>query len=408
MNNKERLRIIFTLGFLTAIGPFSIDAYLPGFPSIASDLKTDIEHVTLSLTSYFIGISFGQLFYGPVFDRYGRKKPLIAGLVIYMASSVGCALSPSIYTLVAFRFLLALGGCVGMVASRAIVRDLFPISEIAKVFSMMMLVMGVAPIVAPVLGGLIVTSLGWRFIFVLMLTVAALITFVIIKFLPESKEADHSVSFHPFKLVSGYFSLFRNRTFFVYSVASGAASAALFSYISDSSFVFIQLFGISETLFGWIYGLNAMALISASQFNRLWLSRKSSRQITTVTLSLQVAASVLLVASVIMNLNYLIIMILIFIYLFWLGYLNPNTTSLALEPFAKNAGVASAMLGSLQMVFGAAASAFVSFFHNGTPLPMSAFMMIFSILGLSAVLYDRTRLKMLNPAFSKDGDNSLP
>ncbi|MGE5682096.1 MAG: multidrug effflux MFS transporter [Bacillota bacterium] len=408
MNNKERLRIIFTLGFLTAIGPFSIDAYLPGFPSIASDLKTDIEHVTLSLTSYFIGISFGQLFYGPVFDRYGRKKPLIAGLVIYMASSVGCALSPSIYTLVAFRFLLALGGCVGMVASRAIVRDLFPISEIAKVFSMMMLVMGVAPIVAPVLGGLIVTSLGWRFIFVLMLTVAALITFVIIKFLPESKEADHSVSFHPFKLVSGYFSLFRNRTFFVYSVASGAASAALFSYISDSSFVFIQLFGISETLFGWIYGLNAMALISASQFNRLWLSRKSSRQITTVTLSLQFAASVLLVASVIMNLNYLIIMILIFIYLFWLGYLNPNTTSLALEPFAKNAGVASAMLGSLQMVFGAAASAFVSFFHNGTPLPMSAFMMIFSILGLSAVLYDRTRLKMLNPAFSKDGDNSLP
>ncbi|MGE5402828.1 MAG: multidrug effflux MFS transporter [Ignavibacteriales bacterium] len=396
MNNKERLKIIYVLGFLTAIGPFSIDAYLPGFPSIAKDLQTDIEHVTLSLTSYFIGISIGQLFYGPILDRFGRKKPLIAGLLIYMASAVVCAFSPSIFVLIAFRFFLAIGGCVGMVASRAVVRDLFSSHETAKVFSMMMLVMGVAPILAPVLGGFIVSSFGWRFIFALLFIVAASITFVIIKFLPETKEADASVSFHPLKIVAGYFSLFRDRTFFVYALASGAASAALFSYISDSSFVFIQLFGIPETYFGWIYGMNAMALISASQFNRLWLSRKSSRQITIITLVLQFAAALLLVISVEMNLNYLLIMGLIFIYLFWLGFLNPNTTALALEPFKNNAGTASAMLGSIQMVFGAAASAFVSIFHNGTALPMSVFMMIFSITGLLAILYDRSRIKQLS------------
>lgn len=398
MDRRNRTKIILILGFLTAIGPFSIDAYLPGFPSIALDLKTDIEHVAFSLTSYFIGISFGQLFYGPILDRFGRKKPLITGLFIYILAAVGCAFAPSIYTLVSFRFLLAIGGCVGMVASRAVVRDLFPVYETAKVFSMMMLVMGVAPILAPVLGGLIVASAGWRFIFVLMIAVAASISFVIIRFLPETKQSDSSISFHPFHIVKGYFSLFRNRTFFVYAIASGAASAALFTYISDSSFVFMQLFGISETLFGWVYGINAMALISASQFNRLWLSKKSSRQITAVTLSLQLSASILLIIFVILNVNYLLIMGLIILYLFWLGFLNPNTTALALEPFHANAGSASAMLGSLQMVFGAAASALVGIFHDGTALPMSIFMMLFAVVGLSAVLYDRFRSQHISAA----------
>ncbi|MGE5439206.1 MAG: multidrug effflux MFS transporter [Bacteroidota bacterium] len=397
MENKAHLRIIYVLGFLTAIGPFSIDAYIPGFPSIAKDLATDIEHVTLSLTSYFIGISLGQLFYGPILDRFGRKKPLLAGLFIYMASAIGCAFAPSIYLLIAFRFLLAIGGCVGMVASRAVVRDLFSPHETAKVFSMMMLVMGVAPILAPILGGFIVASAGWRYIFLLLLIVSATMTFVISKYLPETKEADPTVSFHPLKLVQGYFSLFRNRTFLVYAVASGAATAALFSYISDSSFVFIQLFGIPEAYFGWIYGVNALALVSASQFNRLWLSRRTSRQVTIVTIVIQFAVSIILAVCVLMNVYYLVIMLLIFFYLFWLGFLNPNTTALALEPFKKNAGTASAMLGSMQMVFGAAASAFVSLFHTGTALPMAAFMMIFSVLGLLAILYDRvmqSRLKL--------------
>lgn len=393
MDKKERIKIVLVLGFLTAIGPFSVDAYLPGFPAMAKELGTDIEHVAFSLTSYFIGISIGQLFYGPVLDRFGRKKPLLTGLVIYILAAIGCTFAPSIYSLVAFRFLLAIGGCVGMVASRAIVRDLFSPNETAKIFSMMMLVMGVAPILAPVLGGIIVTTAGWRYIFVLMIAVAAAITFVILKFLEETKEPDPSISFHPFHIVGGYFSIFKNRTFFVYALASGAASAALFTYIADSSFVFMELFGISETLFGWVYGLNAMALISASQFNRLWLSRNTSRQITTVTLSLQLLVSLLLIVAVDLRLNYLLIMGLIIFYLFWLGFLNPNTTALALEPFKSNAGSASAMLGSLQMIFGAAASALVGIFHDKTPLPMSVFLMIFAALGLSAVLYDRMRIR---------------
>jgi DHA1 family bicyclomycin/chloramphenicol resistance-like MFS transporter len=393
MDKAKGQRIIYTLAFLTAIGPFSIDAYLSGFPSIARDMGSDIKHVALSLTSYFIGISIGQLFYGPMLDRYGRKKPLIAGLLIYLLSSVGCALSPSIYSFISLRFLQAMGGCVGMVASRAIVRDLFSPHETAKVFSMMMLIMGVAPILAPIIGGTIVVTIGWRYVFAFLVLLSAAITFVIIKQLPESKEPDPSISFHPFKIVGGYFSLFKNRTFLIYTLASASASAALFTYISDSSFVFIQLFGISQSAFGWIYAFNALALVSASQTNRLMLGKKNSRQITTVTILLQAASALLLIISVQFHAYFIISMLFIFIYLYWLGFLNPNTNALALEPFQKNAGTASAMLGSIQMIFSALASALVSVFHNGTAMPMAVIMFSFAIFGMSMILWDKAARK---------------
>jgi len=382
--NKNRIIVI--LGILMAIGPFSVDTYLPGFPEIAQGLRTDISLVGLSLTSYFIGIALGQLVYGPLSDRFGRRKPLIAGLLIYLVASIGCVFVPNVYWLIGLRFLMALGACSGMVASRAVVRDLFPVHEIAKVFSMLTLVMGIAPIIAPTIGGLIVTFFGWRYIFVLLTLIAAFILFTVYRYLPESKGKDHSVSLHPVKILEGYLLLFKNKTFLVFAIASGCASASLFSYISASPFVYMNLFGISESMFGWIYGLNAFALISASQFNRFWLDKKSSRQITVITLSLQLLSAVFVVISLTAGLFYVVIMIFVFIYLFWLGFLNPNTNALALEPFSQNAGIASAMLGSFQMVFGATASALVSILYNGTAMPMAVLMVAFSFVGLAAVL----------------------
>lgn len=383
---SKKSKTIVTLGILMAIGPFSIDTYLPGFPAIAESLGTDISNVGLSLTSYFIGISLGQLGYGPITDRFGRKKPLIIGLIIYLLSSIGCVFAPTIYWLIGLRFLMALGACAGMVASRAIVRDLFPIQEIAKVFSLLTLIMGVAPIIAPTIGGIIVALLGWRYIFVLLTLIAAFIIFAVYKYLPESKGADTSVSLHPINISKEYILLFKNKTFLLFGVACGCASASMFSYISASPFVYMNLFGISESMFGWIYGLNAFALISASQFNRYWLEKKSSKQITLITLLLQLLSAVFIIISITAGLTYFIIMVLIFIYLFWLGFLNPNTTALALEPFSKNAGSASALLGSFQMVFGAAASVLVSVFYNGTAMPMAVLMAVFSLWGMLSVL----------------------
>lgn len=157
--------IVILLGVLTAIGPLTIDTYLPAFTAIAADLHTDVATVSLSMSSYFIGIAVGQLIYGPLLDVFGRKGPLVYGLLLYILASLGCALSYSVEWLIGLRLILALGGCAGMVAARAVVRDLFPLHETARVFSSLMLVMGLAPIVAPTLGGLIVASLGWRYIF---------------------------------------------------------------------------------------------------------------------------------------------------------------------------------------------------------------------------------------------------
>jgi len=158
-------RLILILGAIAALGPLSIDMYLPGFPEMAQDLGTEIEMLSLSLTAYFIGISIGQIIYGPLLDRFGRKKPLLIGFGIYVLAALGCAFSPNISTFIVMRFLLALGGCAGMVATRAIIRDSFQTSEIARAFSALILVMGVAPILAPMLGGLILQNFGWPFIF---------------------------------------------------------------------------------------------------------------------------------------------------------------------------------------------------------------------------------------------------
>jgi len=168
-NSNNKFFLILILGLLTAIGPFSIDMYLPAFPDIAKTLHTSVSQVMLSLSSFFIGISAGQLLYGPLLERYGRKKPMYVGLSIYLLASIGCAMAGSVNSLIIFRLLQALGGCAGMVAARAVVRDLFEVKENAKIFSMLMLVVAVSPIIAPTLGGYVTSLFGWRYVFFILI-----------------------------------------------------------------------------------------------------------------------------------------------------------------------------------------------------------------------------------------------
>ena len=189
MKGKEKFFVILILGMLSAIGPFSIDMYLPGFPDIAKDLHTTVAHVALSLSSFFIGISFGQLIYGPLLDRFGRKKPLYFGISIYLVASVGCAMATSANALIALRLVQALGGCAGMVAARALVRDIFPVEENAKIFSLLMLVIGVSPLIAPTLGGYVTATIGWQYIFIILATMSVFALAAVHFFLPEGREA---------------------------------------------------------------------------------------------------------------------------------------------------------------------------------------------------------------------------
>jgi DHA1 family bicyclomycin/chloramphenicol resistance-like MFS transporter len=395
MNRKQRTILILVLGSLTAVGPFSIDMYLPGFPAIARDLQTDIAQVALSLTSYFIGISIGQLAYGPLLDRYGRRKPLIAGLLIYIAAAIGCGLSPTIPWLVAQRFLLALGGSVGIVAARAIVRDLFPVREVAKIFSTLMLVMSVSPIIAPSVGAFVADSFSWRYIFVILAAIVTLVLVAVVRFLPESRPADGSVSLRPLNLTRRYLGVFKEPAFVLYGIASAAASAGLFAYISDSPFVFMKLFGLSEQGYGVVFSMSACGVIGGTQVNRLWLRARTSREIAMTSVVLQCVVAVLLVAGVLVGAGPVVVIVLLFCYLAGIGFISPNTTALAIEPFASHAGTASALLGGMQMTAGAIASALVSWFHTGTAVPMTAALLLSSMASLGLqVWYARGRKRI--------------
>ncbi len=390
MTKKQERSLILILGAVATLGPFSIDTYLPGFPDIARDLNTDIAKVSLTLTSYFIGISAGQLIYGPLLDRYGRKKPLIIGISLYLVAALGCMLAPGIYYLIALRLLQALGGCVGMVASRAIIRDRFEVKEIARVFSSLILVMGVAPIIAPTLGGYLSSNFGWRSIFALLALLALAIILLITRVLAESRGPDPAVSLRPTRIAWNYWQVLTDRRFFVYSIAGSMAMAGLFAYIGGSPFVLMELMNFDETTYGWIFGANAGGFILGSQINRVVLQKRNSRVVTEWSAVLMLLTTLILVIGTLLGLlSAVSFLVGLFCFLFFLGFLNPNSNALAMEPFSENAGVASALIGSVRMLGGALSTALAGALHNGTEFPMIAIMLGCSLIATGLIYYGK-------------------
>ena len=394
MDKRKRSLLILLLGLLSAIGPFSIDMYLPGFPAIAANLHTSVDYVAYSLSSFFIGICAGQLICGPLLDRFGRRKPLCIGLVLYIVASIGCALSRSVEALIAFRFLQALGGCVGMVAPNAIVRDVFPVEENAKVFSLLILILGVSPILAPTAGSYIIAAFSWPVVFIVLAVVTALILIAVILWLPESKKADPSFSLKPRPILTGFANVLKESQFSTYAFAGATASAGLFAYLAGSPFVFMELFDVSEQQYGWIFSAIAVGLIGSSQLNNLVMRKYSSAQIIRVVLISQSVIGLVLVAGTAFgNLGLPGTISLIFLFLSCQGFTFPNSAALAMAPFNKGAGSASALMGAVQMGFGAVSSSLVGLFFNNTALPMVAIMAGCSLLGLIILLIGRNKIE---------------
>ncbi len=363
MNSKNRATIILILGFLSAIGPFSIDMYLPGFPAIAKDLHTSIETVAYSLSSFFIGVCIGQVLCGPLLDRYGRKMPLYAGLLLYILATIGCVFTSSVQVLIVLRFFQAIGGCVGMVAPRAIIRDMFPVEESAKIFSYMILILGVSPIIAPTAGSYIITHFGWHAIFIILTVLAVLLLVAVIIWLPESKQPDPNYSLQPKPILSSFWIVLRQPQFFIYAVTGAISSAGLFAYLAGSPYVFMELFGTTEQQYGGIFALIAAGLITSSQ------------QIVKATLTIQTIAGLVLFAATALGwLNLYSTIALIFVYLSCQGFNFPNSSALSMAPFTKHAGSASALMGAIQMGVGALASAVVGLFIPHNALPMTGVM----------------------------------
>lgn len=387
---NKKFFVILILGLLTAIGPFSIDMYLPAFPEIAKGLHTDVAHVMLSLSSFFIGISAGQLLYGPLLERYGRKIPLYFGLSAYLLASVGCAMATSVNSLIVFRLLQALGGCAGMVSARAIVRDLFEVKENAKIFSTLMLVVAISPIIAPTLGGYVTAVMGWRYVFAILIIVDLLILIAVYFLLPESKKPDSSFSLKSGAIINSFLGIAKHPQFYTYAFTGAVAYGGLCSYISGSPHVFMEIFRVNEKQYGWIFAIIALGIISASQVSNLALKKYSSEKIIKVALSFQSLIGFTFALITFFGYSQMYVTILlIFLFLACQGFIFPNASALSLAAFGHNAGSASALMGAIQMGVGASASALVSLFQNNSAMPMSGMMAFCSITALIVFAFGR-------------------
>lgn len=371
MTRREYVKLTVILGVLAAFGPLSIDMYLPGLPSIAQEFGTETAAAQQTLSIFFVGLALGQVLYGPLADRLGRRQPLLFGCAMYALASVGCALTTSIPSLMALRFLQALGGSAGVVIGRSVVRDLFDPRESARMFSFLVLVMGIAPITAPLIGGQLLVAFGWRAIF-LTLGVFGLLCLAMVWFwLEESLPVERRVREGMGAAVRTYGRLLVDGRFMGFALAGGLASAAMFAYISGSPFVFIELNGVPPQFFGFLFGMNALGLIAASQLNRVLLERYTSLQLLTVALAVTAGSALLLLAITAAGLGGFVgMLVLLFVCIASTGMVGPNATALAMAPYGRQAGSASAVLGATQFMAGALAGALVGILANGTALPM--------------------------------------
>ena len=373
--------LVVILASLTAFSPLSIDMYLPSFPQIAADFGVEIADVELSLATFFIGLAFGQLLYGTATDRFGRKTPLYVGLTIYCIASILCAFAPNVETLIVLRLFQALGACGGIVIARAMVRDLFDHSESARVFSLLMLIMGVAPILAPLIGGYVALFFGWQAIFIVVSIISAICLMAVYRFLPETRQPNPNVRLG--KTFGIYLNILKDREFLSFTLAGGFAMAGMFAYITGSPFVFIELFGVPAQYFGWIFGVNALGMIALSQINGRIVRSVNPTKILRVCLAITAFFSLLLILAGVFGFGLWGVAILIFFYVGSLGMILPNATAGALAEQTENAGSASALIGTLQYGLAAIASSLVSYFNNGTSFAMTT---LIGVCGLTAFL----------------------
>ncbi|WP_158729832.1 MULTISPECIES: multidrug effflux MFS transporter [unclassified Flavobacterium] len=394
MSRSRYIKLILILGSLTALGPFSIDMYLPGFAGIAKDLNTTVANVSLTLSSYFIGISAGQLLYGPLLDRFGRKKPLFIGMLVYILASLGCVFVTDIDTFIGLRFIQAIGSCGATVASVSMVRDLFPVKDIPKVFSMLMLVVGLSPMLAPTIGGYITEDFGWHTVFFILMCMGILILIAALLGLPNTFVPDTTISLKPNPIVTGFISILKVPQFYTYAFAGAIAFSGLFTYVAASPIIFMDIYKVDAKTYGWIFAFMSLSFISASQLNSLLLRKFRSDQMIIGALVVQSIISIVFLFLALKGLLGLYETIaMLFIFLACLGISNPNTAGLTLAPFEKNAGSASALMGAIQLGLGAMASFAVGLFVKNSILPMVFILTTSTIIALIILILGKKRIK---------------
>ncbi len=387
---RSKFVIILILGALSTVSPFSIDMYLPAFPQIARDLGTTPAEISLSVSGYFVGLALGQLVYGPLLDRFGRKLPIYAGLSLFILSSLGCATAASAEVFIAFRLLQALGGCVAQVGAITMVRDFFPVEESAKIISLLILVLSVSPLFAPTVGGFVTTTIGWPWIFSILAGFAVIVMAVIRFFLPDGHKPDPTISLRPAAIFGEFGKIIALPQFYTYAFAGAFAFAGLFVYVTGSPIIFIDGFHLDPRTYGLVFALLAISCIGGSQLNIVLSRQFIDQQIYRTALYGQnIVGAIILVGTLFGWYGLVANVGLLLLYLPFCGMGYPNAAAIALAPFGRNVGSASALLGFLQMGIGALASMSVGFLDASDSAPIFIAMMSTAIIGLAILLLNR-------------------
>jgi len=377
---------IFIFGFLSAIAPLSIDIYLPALPLLRQALAADETQTLLTLSSFFVGFGAGQLVLGPLSDRFGRKPLLLAGLVLYVIASVGCAESPTMTAIVLWRFVQAFGGSVVPSTVQAMVRDLYARDESARVLSLNLMVTASAPVVAPLIGGQVLLFADWRAIF-WVLVAFGIVSFLATLLLPETLNASRRTEVHPVAMLLGYFALFRNRAYVGYVACSTFYFCCLFAFIAGSPFVYIEYFGVPPQYYGFLFGVNMIGMIAATYVNSRIVVRYGSDRLLRLACSTGAAGGVVLLATGLSGFGGVAgIALPVFAVLAVLTAVAPNAISGALAVVRDRAGAAAALAGALQFGAGALTSAAIGWFADGTPRPMTAIICAGAVASLGANL----------------------
>lgn len=362
---------LLLMGALTAIGPISIDMYLPAFPEMAANLGATGSQVERTLAAYLIGMAGAQLIFGPLADRFGRKPPLYGALIVYILASAGCALAPTVEFLTVCRVVQAMGGAAGMVISRAVVRDHYSTQEAARALSMLMLVMGIAPILAPLVGAQVLALAGWRGIFTVITLAGIALLIAVSRIMVESLPHEKQVALSWGHIFRTYGGLVQHRRFVAFALSGGMGSATMFAYIVASPRLFIEHFGVSPQSYGLIFGFNALSLIVGSQVSARLLKTHGPEKLLPWALSAMMSAGLSALALILMGwITMPLIMLCMMSFMFTQGFVGPNTAAMALSDQGHQLGSASAMMGTITMSCGALAGLTVSLWDTTGPAPL--------------------------------------
>mgnify|MGYP006288868779 CR=1 FL=1 len=391
---EGRYKIILILGILAAYVPFSVDSYLPAMPNIADYFGTSSARMTYSLSAFFMGFAIGQILYGPLLDRFGRKIPLYFGVLVSILASLACIAAWDISSFVLFRFLQALGASVASVSALAMVRDFFPPKESSKIFSMLVLVIGASPLLAPYLGSRIMEWFSWHWIFVFLIFMGLLVLSLVRFALPTAYVPGKDASLKIGTIARNYLDVLFNPQFLTYAIGGALSFASLFIYVAGSPIIFMEQFEVAPQKFGYIFAGLSVAFIGGSQLNILLLKYYSSQQIFRVALISQFFFGIIYFTGVSnqlfgMNLN----IVFLFLVLLCIGFTSPNGIALALAPISKNLGTASALVGMIRIGIAGLASASIGLLKATSSVPIAGMITATAFMSFLIVVIGLRRIK---------------